>query len=196
MRGGVAGGDVACDDGLEERDVVVARDGTPPCEVGVRGHARGDAVPARPLVDAGVDLLARANRLRALVGVDCAGVAVEDVADLLARKRLDRALRKAPVGGVFGREAEFLADAGDLVRAHAAAGKRADEGVLHRQYLLVGERDGVLAPPRDVVVDLDERGFARKLHLAGVVLAVRDVLELLEGDVDVGEVDGRHSSDE
>ena len=83
------------------------------------------------------------------------------------------------------REAELEADAVDLVRRDAALRESAHEGVLDREDLGVGELGLVLARRVDVVVDLVEGGLARERDLAGVVFAVRDGLELLEGYVDV-----------
>ena len=123
-------------------------------------------------------------------GVDRRGVAVEDLAHLLAREGLDAALVQRLVRAGLGREAEVVADAGDLVRAHAAVGERLHEGVLHGQHLRVGDGLGVGAPEVDVVVDLAELGLALEPHLAGVVLAGGDALELLQRDVDAGKVDG------
>ena len=47
---------------------------------------------------------------------------------------------------------------------------------------------GVRSP--DVVVELAEGGLALEPHLAGVVLAGGDALELLQRDIDAGKVDG------
>ena len=124
--------------------------------------------------------------------VDRGGVAVEDLAHLLARKRLEAARMERLVDPGVRREAEIAADAADFRLGDAVGGERLHEGVLDGEHLLVGEGLVVGAGAVDVVVDLAERGFAFELHLAGVVFAGRDVLELLEGDVDVGEVDGWH----
>ena len=181
---------VARHERLEERDAALLRDRPARVEGGVDRLARGGARLALPRRDAGVELVARANRLRTRVSVDRGGVAVEDLADLLARERPDRAVLEGGVHGLVRPEPELAADARDLVRADAALRERLDERLLDREDLGVGELGLVLARRVDVVVDLVEGGFARKLHLAGVVFAVRDGLELLEGDVDVGEVDG------
>ena len=124
--------------------------------------------------------------------VDRMGVAVEDLADLLAGERHDAAEAQGPVRRAGRREAELLADAVDLLLPDAVLRERLDERLLDRDHLGVGDLLVVLRRAVDVVVHLRELGFARELHLAGVVLAGRDVLELLEGDVDFGEVDGGH----
>ncbi len=164
--------EVARDEALEEQDVVVGGDRAGPVE-GVVHRVRGAGMV-----------------------VDRVGVSVEDLAHLLARERLHAALAEVSVDGLarVGREAELPADAGDLVGADAARGERLDEGGLDGHHLLVGDRDHVLAEAGDVVVHLAELGLARELHLAGVVRAGGDLLELAKRDVDAGEVDG-HSGD-
>lgn len=136
-----------------------------------------------------VDLGVGADRAGSCVGVDHVRVAVEDFANLLTGERADAALGEPRVRRAVRREPEFPADAVDLVRRYAVLRERAHEGVLDRELLGVGERLVVLVGLADVVVDLAERMVAREVHLAGVVLAGRDRLELLDRQVDVCEID-------
>ena len=53
----------------------------------------------------------------------------------------------------------------------------------------MGNRLRVRAKAVDVVVDLGELGFALERHFAGVVVARRHLLELVERDVEVREID-------
>ena len=186
--------EVACDEPLEEQDVAVGGDRAGITDRGVYLVAERRARFAVRSRHASVQFGARADPGGAGMGVDRLGVTVEDLAHLLAGERLHAALAEGAVHGVarLGREAELPADASDLVAADAAGTERLDERCLHRHDLLVGERDHVAPAPGDVVVHLVERGLARELHLSSVVLAGRNALELLEGDVDTGEVDGRH----
>ena len=192
--------EVARDEALEEQDVVVGGDRAGPVEGVVHRVAAVRAVGALRVGEAGVPLGGRADPRGAGMVVDRVGVSVEDLAHLLARERLHAALAEVAVDGLarVGREAELPADAGDLVGADAARGERLDEGGLDGHHLLVGERDHVLAEAGDVVVHLAEGVPAGDADLAGVVRAGRDLLELAERDVDVGEVDGHggDSSDE
>ena len=151
--------------------------------VGLVALAR--AIPARLVVDAGVELLARADRPRADGPVDRRRVLVEDLADLLARERLEAALVELRVHGPVRREAELLADAAQRVVANAALLERLHERLLDRDHL--GVRDGrlVLPPPPDEVVDFLDLGLAREPDLPGVERAVRDALELVDCQVDV-----------
>ncbi len=145
----------------------------------------------RGVADAGVDLFARADRHLVLARVERLRVAVEDLSDLLARERPEAALHQLRVHGLLRRQAELRADLGDLVRLGAAPRERVHERLLDRDHLGVGKRDLVPAGARDVVVDLVDRVRVLETHLAGVVPAGGDGLELLEADRDVGELDGK-----
>ncbi|MBR4612908.1 MAG: hypothetical protein IKO40_09360 [Kiritimatiellae bacterium] len=59
----------------------------------------------------------------------------------------------------------------------------------------MGKRHPVLSGLRNVVVHLAKRVLAGEPNLAGVVFAGRNRMELLERDVDVGEIDGHGVSD-
>ena len=186
--------DIARENGLRVHDVAVG-DGL------AHVHRRVVHVAAR-LREAGahqrgvarVDLGVRADRAGADVLVDRVLVAVEDDANLLARERTDAARHESGVRRAAWREAELEADAVDLVRRDAALRESAHEGVLDREDLGVGERHIVLAGPVHEVVDLAKRGRAREIHLPGIVLSGRDLLELPQRDVDVCEVDWHFGS--
>lgn len=181
---------VAGDERLGDGHPLVLLRAARPGEIRVDAVALVRAVLDRPLVLAGVQLVRRADRAGADGPVDRGGVAVEDGAHLLARERPEAALAERLVDPGVRAEPEFAADGGDLLGADAAVGERLHERVLDRENLLVGEGLRVAPLLVDVVVDLAEPGLAFELHLAGVVLAGRDVLELLDRDVDAGEVDG------
>ncbi len=156
---------VACDKILEDGDVVAfvqfARGGEP----GIRRLARGgERRPARLRVSS-VQLGVGTDGSRAGMGVDRLGVAVEDCAYLRARKRLDAALGEFLVraGGSVGGKPEIAPDPGNLVHAYAVR--------------LVGSLEV------DAVVDLLERGLVGETHFAGIVLAGRNSLKLLDRDV-------------
>ena len=140
-------------------------------------------------VEAGLEFRAGANRAGAHVGVDGAGVLVEDFADLLARERLDAAVEQRRVDRLAGGEAELLADAVDFLGADAAGRERADESVLDRENLVVRESDLVGPALVGVVVDLVEGVLVQKADLAGVDFAGGNLLELVDRDVDVREID-------
>ena len=180
---------IALDDFLEIRDFLRLRHGA------ADGVARRAAVLLK-VVQRGlvgpVELRRRLERLLPALGaggVDGARVAVDDVADLLARQRLERTPGKRLRRRLVGRQPQLLADLVDFGHVHAVRGKRLHEGVLDRQDLLVGNRLRVRAQAMDVVVDLGELGFALERHFAGVIVARRHLLELVERDVEVREID-------
>ena len=188
--------DVAREERLEEGEPALRLDRAALREPGVGRVALGDAPPARVGADAGVDLRARADRHLVLACVERLCVAVEDLADLLARERPEAALHQLRVHGLLRRQAELRADLGDLVRLDAAPRERVHERLLDRDHLGVGKRHLVPAGAGDVVVDLVDRVRVLEADLAGVVPAGGDVLELLEADRDVGELDGEgHGGD-
>ena len=180
---------IALDDFLEIRDFLRLRHGA------ADGVARRAAVllevVQRGLVGP-VELRRRLERLLPAFGaggVDGTRVAVDDVADLLARQRLERTPGKLLRRRLVGRQPQLLADLVDFGHVHAVRGKRLYEGVLDRQDLLVGNRLRVRAQAMDMVVDLGELGLALERHFAGVVVASRHLLELVERDVEVREID-------
>ena len=180
---------IALDDFLEIRDFLRLRHGA------ADGVARRAAVllkvVQRCLVGP-VELRRRLERLLPALGargVDGTRVAVDDVADLLARQRLERTPGQRLRRRLVGRQPQFLADFVDFGHVHAVRGKRLHEGVLDRQDFLMGNRLRVRAQAVDVVVDLGELGFALERHFAGVIVARRHLLELVERDVEVREID-------
>ena len=176
---------VACDKILEDGDVVafvqLARGGEP----GIRRLARGGERRLARLRVSGVQLGVGTDGSRAGMGVDRRGVAVEDGAYLRARKRLDAALGEFLVraGGSVGGKPEIAPDLGNLVHAYAVLGKRLYEGVLDGQHLKMRKRRLVGSLEVDAVVDLLERGLVGETHFAGIVLAGRNSLKLLDRDV-------------
>lgn len=139
---------------------------------------------------AGVQLGVRLDRDLLLRAIEHRRVAVENLADLLARERLDVAVREREVARAVGGKPQLGADPADLVRRNAVLRERADERLLDREHLLVLDFYLVAACPVDMVVDLLDRIFVDEPHLAGVVLAGRDGLELGERNVYVCEIDG------
>ena len=127
--------DVAGDDGLHVADGAVEDDLAGLRQRGVRGAARLSVLVALLLRVARVELIVGADRPRPDGGVDLPRVEVEDLAYLLARKRLEAAHRESRVLRADGRKAEVAADAGDRIRADAALREGAHERVLDREHL-------------------------------------------------------------
>ena len=155
----------------------------------VEGAARPLVVLQGLVAVARVDLGMGTNRTPARGEVNLVLVLVENVADLLARKRLNAALGERSGRRRVGGEADAAADIVQCDLADAVLGESADEGVLDGKHLVVRDRLVVVVPGTDMVVDLAERRFTRQSDLAGVELAGSDLLELLDRDVHPREID-------
>lgn len=128
-----------------------------------------------------------AHRVGERLRIDDRGIPVENLPNLLARKRHHIAAAQPPVVGPQRREPELLAYPVDFGLADPVLRQRLDKRLLDGEHLLVVDLLPVREPPRlHVVVHLPEPVFPRELHLPRIVLAGRDLLELLERDVDIG----------